>query len=94
MALAVSAARTAGEQGEVPVGAVVVLVTSAERARDLKQRPVYVMGAVQGGDSNWGRGMLTQNQLGDDLYASAGGKYDKPVAKASKATAKLEKAER
>jgi hypothetical protein len=42
------------------------------------------------------RGMLQKTDSGGEslVRASAGGKYDKPVAKASKATAKLEKAER
>ena len=52
-------------------GGGVILVTSAERARDLAQRPVHVMAAAQGGDSLWGAGLTSQNQP-DDLYASAG----------------------
>ena len=52
-------------------GGGVLLVTSAERARDLKARPVYVMAGAQGGDSRWGQGLTTQNAP-DDLYASAG----------------------
>jgi hypothetical protein len=42
------------------------------------------------------RGMLQKTDSGGEslVRASAGGKYDKPIAKASKATAKLEKAER
>ena len=48
-----------------------LLVTSPERARDLKARPVYVMAGAQGGDSQWGQGLTSQNAP-DDLYASAG----------------------
>jgi acetyl-CoA acetyltransferase len=39
-------------------GACAVLVTSAERARDLKQRPIYILGAAYGGGP----------QQGDDLF--------------------------
>lgn len=52
-------------------GGAVLLVTSAERARDLKKRPVYVMAGAQGGDSLWGQGLTSQNQP-EDLYTSAG----------------------
>ncbi len=52
-------------------GAAVILVTSAERARDARQRPVYVMAGAQGGDSLWGYG-LTMQHAPDDLYCSAG----------------------
>ena len=52
-------------------GGGVVLVTSAERARDCRQRPVYIMAGAQGGDALWGHGLTMQNQP-DDLYASAG----------------------
>ena len=40
--------------------------------------------------------MLQKTDSGAEtlVRASAGGKYDKPVAKASKSTAKLDKAER
>jgi len=52
-------------------GGAVLLVTSAERARDLRQRPVYIMGAAMGGDSEWGQGLTTQAQP-EPLYTSAG----------------------
>jgi len=52
-------------------GGGVILVTSAERARDLRQRPVYIMAGAQGGSSHWGSGLTMQNQP-DDLHASAG----------------------
>jgi acetyl-CoA acetyltransferase len=52
-------------------GGGVVLVTSAERARDCRNRPVYIMAGAQGGDALWGHGLTMQNQP-DDLYASAG----------------------
>ena len=52
-------------------GGAVILVTSAERARDLKQRPVYIMAGAMGGDSLWGQGLTSQNQP-EELYVSAG----------------------
>jgi acetyl-CoA acetyltransferase len=52
-------------------GGGVILVTSAERARDLRQRPVYIMAGAQGGDSLWGQGLTSQNAP-EDLYTSAG----------------------
>ncbi len=74
-------------------GGVVLLVTSAERARDLRQPPVYVMGTAMGGSGAWGRALTFQNapdeihstaghgQLADRLYAMAGvGPQDVDVA--------------
>lgn len=52
-------------------GGAVILVTSAERARDLRQRPVYIMAGAQGGDALWGQGLTSQNQP-EELYTSAG----------------------
>jgi acetyl-CoA acetyltransferase len=52
-------------------GGAVLLVTSAERARDLRQRPVFLMAGAQGGDSLWGQGLTSQNAP-EDLYTTAG----------------------
>jgi acetyl-CoA acetyltransferase len=52
-------------------GGAVILVTSAERARDCKQKPVYIMAGAQGGDALWGEGLTTQNAP-EDLYTTAG----------------------
>lgn len=52
-------------------GAVVVLVTSAARARNLKQPPTYVMAAAQGATTEWGQGMISQSAP-EELYTSAG----------------------
>jgi len=52
-------------------GGGVILVTSAERARDLKQKPVYIMAGAQGGSSLWGQGLTMQNAP-EDLYTTAG----------------------
>jgi acetyl-CoA acetyltransferase len=52
-------------------GGAVILVTSAERASDLKQRRVHIMAAAQGGDALWAQGLTWQNQP-EDIYTSAG----------------------
>lgn len=52
-------------------GCVAVVVTSAQRARDLPQRPVYVRAAAQGGSSDWGRSMYWMN-MPDEVFASSG----------------------
>ena len=56
---------------ESDVGAAVVL-TSAERARDLRADPVYLAAAVMGSPSRWGQGHLGNNNMPDDDFASAG----------------------
>ncbi len=73
-------------------GACAVLVTSAERARDLRQKPVYIMGAAYGGGPNQGDDLFdairwpdhTQNftkYIAEDLWSSAGvGPEDVDVA--------------
>ncbi|MDO8473686.1 MAG: hypothetical protein Q7T05_07715, partial [Dehalococcoidia bacterium] len=64
-------------------GAAAVILTSAERARNLKQRPVYIMGASQGmafrggvgAEQTWGKSNFpTANfeEVASDLYARAG----------------------
>jgi acetyl-CoA acetyltransferase len=55
-------------------GGAVVLVTSAERARDLRQKPIYIMAGAQGGDSLWGQGLTSQNQP-EELYTTAGHRH-------------------
>ena len=52
-------------------GAAVIIVTAAERARDLAQPPVFISAGAQGGDSLWGQGLTAQNAP-DDLYPTAG----------------------
>ena len=73
-------------------GACAVLVTPAERARDLRRKPVYIMGAAYGGGPNQGDDLFdairwpdhTQNfaaYIADDLWGSAGvGPADVDVA--------------
>lgn len=52
-------------------GAIAVIVTSAERARDLKQKPVYVHASAQGGAGEWGRSIYWMN-MPDEAFASSG----------------------
>jgi len=56
-------------------GAGALLMVSAERARDLRKRPVYIRGVAQGAERGWGD--LLEND-DDDLYATAG---FRPVAR-------------
>ncbi len=50
-------------------GAGAVLLVSAEKARDLKQKPAYVLGVAQGAAKGWGD--LLEND-DDEQYATAG----------------------
>jgi acetyl-CoA acetyltransferase len=52
-------------------GAVAVIVTSAERARDLKQAPAYVAASAHGGSADWGRSIYWMN-MPDETFASSG----------------------
>jgi acetyl-CoA acetyltransferase len=58
-------------------GAVAVITTSAERARDLKHPPVYVMGSANGGMGRWGPAIFSYFQQPDEYFASSG---HRPVA--------------
>jgi acetyl-CoA acetyltransferase len=58
-------------------GAVAVLTTSAERAKDLKQKPVPVVAAAHGGSRDWGRAFGWMGMPGEN-FASSG---HAPVAK-------------
>jgi acetyl-CoA acetyltransferase len=59
-------------------GAVAVITTSATRARDLKQKPVYIMGSANGGMGRWGSAIFTYFQMPDEYFASSG---HRPVAR-------------
>ncbi len=57
-------------------GAVATVTTTAERARDLRQPPVYVTASAQGGSGAWGQGIMWMG-MPDDIFASSG---HRPVA--------------
>nr|WP_239474909.1 thiolase [Sphingomonas sp. BT552] len=52
-------------------GAVAVIVTSTERARDLKQRPVLVHASAHGGAGEWARSIYWMD-MPDETFASSG----------------------
>jgi acetyl-CoA acetyltransferase len=52
-------------------GGVAMIITSVERARDLKQTPAVILATSQGGDGAWGYQLLDQNAP-PDLYSTAG----------------------
>jgi acetyl-CoA acetyltransferase len=54
-------------------GAVAVITTSMERARDLRQKPVPVVGVAHGGSRDWGRAFAWMG-MPDETFASAGNK--------------------
>lgn len=55
-------------------GALAFLVTSAERARDLAQRPVHIAASAHGGVREWGRSFFWLN-MPDELFTTAGGEH-------------------
>jgi acetyl-CoA acetyltransferase len=56
---------------------VACVVVGAERARDMRHPPVYVMGGAHGGNGQWGRS-ITWMGMPDEYFASSG---HRPVAK-------------
>ena len=52
-------------------GAVAVITTTAERANDLKQKPVPVVAAAHGGHKDWGRGFAWMG-MPQETFASSG----------------------
>ncbi len=58
-------------------GAVAVITTSAERARDLRHSPAYVMASAHGGAGRWGQAITWLN-MPEEYFASSG---HRPVAK-------------
>lgn len=59
-------------------GAVAVITVAADRAKDLRQPPAYIMAASHGGSGRWGPGIFRYFQAPDDEFASSG---HRPVAK-------------
>ncbi|EHI14879.1 putative nonspecific lipid-transfer protein [Mycolicibacterium thermoresistibile ATCC 19527] len=57
-------------------GAVAVITTSMDRARDLRQPPVPVIAAAHGGVRDWGRAFAWMG-MADDYFASSG---NRPIA--------------
>jgi acetyl-CoA acetyltransferase len=53
-------------------GAAAVILTTPERARDLRGAPVSVMGASVAGGYRWGEGMLSGHNMPEDDYPTAG----------------------
>ena len=58
-------------------GAVAAVVTSAERAQDLRHKPVYIGGSAHGGAGRWGSAIFTYFQMPDEYFASSG---NRPIA--------------
>ncbi len=58
-------------------GAVAAVVTSADRAKDLRQPPVYIMASANGGMGRWGPAIFSYFQAPDEYFASSG---HRPVA--------------
>ena len=63
--------KKARPQSRVPPCALAFVVTSAERARDLRQRPVLIEGVAQVGARDWGRAFFWLNQP-EEAFVSAG----------------------
>jgi acetyl-CoA acetyltransferase len=53
-------------------GACAVVVTTEDRARDLRRTPVAVLASAQGAPTGFGHGQYLNVGLPDELYASAG----------------------
>ncbi len=52
-------------------GAIAVVVTTAERAADLRRKPVHIRACAQGGSRDWGRSIYWMN-MPDETFASSG----------------------
>jgi acetyl-CoA acetyltransferase len=53
-------------------GAVAAVITSADRAKDLRHPPVHIMGSANGGAGRWGSAIFTYFQMPDEYFASSG----------------------
>lgn len=52
-------------------GAIAIITTSSDRAKDLKQKPVYIHGSAHGGRREWGRSFAWMG-MPDEYFASGG----------------------
>ena len=59
-------------------GAVAVITTSLERAKDLRQPPAVIMASAHGGDGRWGPALFRYFQAPDEYFTSSG---HRPIAK-------------
>jgi acetyl-CoA acetyltransferase len=59
-------------------GAVAVITVAADRAKDLRQPPVYILASAHGGTGRWGPAVARWFQIPDDEFASSG---HRPVAR-------------
>jgi acetyl-CoA acetyltransferase len=59
-------------------GAVAVVTVAADRAKDLRQPPVYIMASAHGGTGRWGPALFRYFQIPNDEFPSSG---HRPVAK-------------
>lgn len=50
-------------------GACALLVTTEERAADLRQKPVHVLAVGQGGDGRWGTGNFGNYNMPDEIFS-------------------------
>ncbi|MDB5445262.1 MAG: putative nonspecific lipid-transfer protein, partial [Phenylobacterium sp.] len=53
-------------------GAIAVITVSAERAKDLRQKPIYIMGSATGGAGRWGPAIFGYYQMPDEYSTSSG----------------------
>jgi acetyl-CoA acetyltransferase len=59
-------------------GAVAVITVASDRAKNLRQPPVYIMSSAHGGTGRWGPAIFKYFQAPDEEFASSG---HRPVAK-------------
>jgi len=59
-------------------GAVAVITVSADRVKDLRQPPAYIMASAHGGSGRWGPALFRYFQIPEEEFPSSG---HRPVAK-------------